>query len=149
MVDAYGPIVAQVQSRFRGQGRSVDRVYAKSMDEQRKLLGAERRDQLISWGKRARKRGAVARPGAGLALPLGIHRRDPWTRMREAAVRRLLDQGVLRSGDLIEALVTIGPEEFMSQGAARAVLEDRVEPTTGAEPLPPALGIRATALPRD
>ena len=66
MVDAYGPMVAQVQSRFRGQGRSVDRVYAKSMDEQRKLLGPTRRDQLIRWGERARTLGALCSVGGGV-----------------------------------------------------------------------------------
>jgi len=146
MMSQYGPLVREVQSRFRGQGRSVDRVYAISMDEQCKLLSMERAEQLISWGRRAKERGSGGRTEGGLALPLGIHRRDPWTRLRETAVRRLIDDGVLRTDSLIEALVTIGPEGFMLDGAARAVLEDRVEASGNPEPLPPSLSLRTLAL---
>lgn len=146
MMSRYGPLVREVQSRFRGQGRSVDRVYAISMDEQCKMLSMDRAEHLISWGRLAKERGSVTRRDPGLALPLGIHRRDSLTRLRETAVRRLLDNGVLRTDSLIQALVTIGPEEFMPEGAARAVLEDRVEASGNPEPLPPSLSLRTLAI---
>lgn len=144
MVDAYGPVVAEVQKRFRGQGRSVDRVFERSLAEQRELLSPARRDSLIAQGRRALKAPPVIVPR--LNVPIGLHMKDPWVRRREEAVRRLLDGGVLRTATIIEALLQVGPERFMSQEDAVAVLLERTPAVALEGALPAALGVRTVAL---
>ena len=125
MFDAYAPLVQQVQSRFRGQGRSIDRVFARSLDDQAKLLSPRHREQMLIQGKRAQ--GDKQSKSLPLAIPIGLHVRDPWIRRREEAVRRLLDNGVLRTTDLVEALLQVGPEAFMDPAAARATMADQIK----------------------
>jgi len=150
MHDAYAPLVAEVQARFRGQGRSVDRVFERSLAEQRRILGDARRSRMLAMGERARPEAApptaVDSPGpVSLRFPLGMNLKDPWIRRREGAVRRLLDAGVLRGEALIEALLTVAPEDWMPHDAARAVLADRA-PVVEEGRLPPSLGITSLAM---
>jgi radical SAM superfamily enzyme YgiQ (UPF0313 family)/protein-L-isoaspartate O-methyltransferase len=125
---AYGPLVRAVVGRFRGQGRDVDGVFARSLAEQVRLMGDAERDRLLARAAAARRRAAegggdeVAR---ALPLPIGLHVRDPWVRRREEAVRRLLEAGVLRSEALIEALLETAPEQWLGEDAAAALLADR------------------------
>src|SRR5690606_212872 len=132
MYEAYGPLMQEIQRRFRGQGRSVDRVFARSLHEQARLMSPQMRDLLIARARRAKARLAArgsAAPGLGaqpvLDVPIGLHVKDPWIRAREQAVRRLLHDGVLRTADLVEALLEVGPEAFMPEDDARAVLGER------------------------
>ncbi|MDP6934639.1 MAG: radical SAM protein, partial [Myxococcota bacterium] len=107
--ELYPPLVEQVQARFRGQGRNIDRVFARSLDDQRKSLTPDHRDLLLDKARRVRGQPHTPeRPE--VSFPLGLHLRDPWVRRRELAVRRLLDQGVLRTTALVEALLRVAPE---------------------------------------
>jgi radical SAM superfamily enzyme YgiQ (UPF0313 family)/protein-L-isoaspartate O-methyltransferase len=139
----YGPLLERVQGRFRGQGREVDRVFARSMAEQRRFMDPAVGEGLIrrsTWAPRPTDSEAPSLP-----LPIGLQVRDPWVRRREEAVRRSLDRGVLCSPALVERLLELGPEGFMATEAATAVLEDRA-PEPAAEGLPPAaLSFRAVA----
>lgn len=156
MYEAYGPLMEEIQRRFRGQGRSVDRVFARSLSEQARQLGPAMRDMQLQRAVRAKARlAALARapgtPGATGAtpvidVPIGLHVKDPWIRAREQAVRRLLHDGVLRTADLIEAILQVGPEAFMAEGDARAVLGERRydEPPEGE--LWPSLELRMIAI---
>jgi radical SAM superfamily enzyme YgiQ (UPF0313 family)/protein-L-isoaspartate O-methyltransferase len=137
MMDAYAPLVAEVQRRFRGQGRSVDRVFARSLAEQRAQLSPTRRDKLIAQGRRALDRRRP--PSPELRVPVGLHLKDPWVRRRESAVRRLLDDGVLRTASLIEAMLQTPVERYLTTADADAVLSGRVPETP--------LGRAASALP--
>ena len=176
MFAAYGPLVGEIAGRFRGQGRSIDRVFERSMAEQVRQMEPAARDDLLARAARARAaqaRAAEARPGAvpasareaagggarpdtpsldavvtgpALATPLGLQVRDPRVRLREQAIRRLLERGVLREEALLEALLTVAPEPFLGDEDAAAMLRD-------APPLPAregeaarCLGITATAL---
>ncbi|MCA9708563.1 MAG: radical SAM protein, partial [Myxococcales bacterium] len=164
MYEAYGPLLQEIQRRFRGQGRSVDRVFARSLDEQARLMSPATRDVLLDRAQRAKARlarqereGAAAaepldpaRPPsparAVLDVPIGLHVRDPWIRARELSVRRLLHDGVLRTADLVEALLAVGPEHFMDRDDAEAVLGQRAfDEQAEGEPWP-SLPMRAVAL---
>jgi radical SAM superfamily enzyme YgiQ (UPF0313 family)/protein-L-isoaspartate O-methyltransferase len=139
----YGPLLERVQGRFRGQGRDVDRVFARSMAEQRRFMDTTMGESLIRRSTRAVRPAGVEAPA--LPLPIGLQVRDPWVRRREEAVRRMLDHGVLRSPALVECLLQLGPEGFMPAEQATAVLEDR-SPQPPAEGLPSAsLSFRAVA----
>ncbi len=143
MHETYAPIVADIGRRFVGQGREVDAVYRNSIRGQLDALSEERRDHDLRMGEQGRH---VTGGGSGLTVPLGLRMKDPWTRRREAAIRRLLDRGVLRSEDLVEALLQEGPERWMSEEEAEAVLDERAVPRA-AEGLPPrALGLSTVAM---
>ena len=139
----YGPLLERVQGRFRGQGREVDRVFERSMAEQRRFMDPAMGQALI---RRTARGPREQHPEAqALPLPIGLQVRDPWVRKREEAVRRMLDQGVLRSPALVERLLELGPERFMGSEQAQAVLGDHTPPAL-AEALPaPAPGFRAVA----
>ncbi len=140
----YAPLLAEVQGRFRGQGREVDAVFERSMAEQRQLMAPAWRDRLVRRARLAPR--PTVEPAQALPLPIGLQVRDPWLRRREEAVRRALDLGVLRSPSVVEALLEIGPEAFMTEEQARAVLLDRA-PAPRAEGLPAAApGFRALAV---
>ena len=141
MVDAYGPLIGDLQSRFRGQGRSIDRVYRRSIEEQRKLLSPGHRDLLIRRGQRAEATKTQAPRMAALSFPLGLHVKDPWVRKRENGVRRMLDEGVLRTETLVEALLQVGPERFMPAADAEAMLLDH-QPKTAEGLAPSSLALR-------
>ena len=132
----YGPLLERVQGRFRGQDREVDRVFERSMAEQRRFMDPAMGEALIR--RTTREPRAQSAEAPALPLPIGLQVRDPWVRKREEAVRRMLDHGVLRSPALVEGLLRLGPEGFMAVEHATAVLEDRV-------PEPVAEGLPATA----
>ena len=143
MHSLYGPLLERVQGRFRGQGRDVDRVFARSMAEQRRFMDPAMGESLIRRSDRAPRR--EDREAPTLPLPIGLQVRNPWVRKREEAVRRSLDHGVLRSPALVERLLELGPEGFMAASAATALLEDR-SPESAAEGLPAAaLSFRGVA----
>ena len=136
MHDNYRPLLQEIQQRFTGQNRSVDRVYQQSMQGQIDALSPEVRAATLRSAQAA-VTVATARPE--VRVPLGMNQKDPNVRIREAAVRRLLDRGVLRTESLVEALLTVDPSTFMSPAASEAMLVDR--------PLDaPADGIPSSAL---
>lgn len=139
--DAYGPLVEEVQRRFRGQGREVDGVFRRSMDEQREQFSPAQRDRLLARAATVR---ATTDPVV-LSRPIGLQLRDGWVRRREEAVRRLLEGGWLKTERVIEALLEVAPERWMPGDAAEALLADRV--LEGVEGQPPwGLPISAFAL---
>jgi radical SAM superfamily enzyme YgiQ (UPF0313 family)/protein-L-isoaspartate O-methyltransferase len=139
----YGPLLERVQARFSGQDRDVDRVFARSMAEQRRFMDPAMGETMIR--KAARAPAHPPAPASALPLPLGLEVRDPWVRKREEAVRRMLDLGILRSPAVVEALLRLGPEGFLPADQAHAVLEDRSPPCV-VEGLPaPALPFRELA----
>ncbi|MDP2315738.1 MAG: radical SAM protein [Pseudomonadota bacterium] len=149
MYDTYAPLVTEVQARFRGQGRSIDRVFARSLEEQREQFSPAMRDRLLATAKRARTE-AVRRESAGTSeppeplahRPIGLQLRDPWVRRREEAVRRLLETGVLRSERVVEALLEVAPERFLPAEEAEAMLLDRARPPAREGEAPWAVPIR-------
>ncbi|MGC6494038.1 MAG: radical SAM protein [Myxococcota bacterium] len=141
MYSAYPSLIERVQANFRGQGRSVDRVFERSLAEQRSMLSPARRDQLLALAQRAHQAKRRTTGPTELSVPLGLQMKNPWLRKREQAVRRLLDQGVLVTTDLVEALLAHGPEAYMPSDAADQVLAGRT-PSSPAEGWPaPALSI--------
>ncbi|MCK6572047.1 radical SAM protein [Myxococcota bacterium] len=148
MYDTYGPLVRDIAARFRGQGRSVDRVFERSVAEQVDLLSPQQRDVHLS--RAAAARGPSETDAAlGLAFPLGLNLRDPRTQAREAAVRRLLEAGVLRSAVVVEALLAVNPADTLKDDDVALLLGER--PATpgmlGPEgPVPRVLPVRIVAL---
>ena len=67
-------------------------------------------------------------------------------RLREASVRRLVDEGVLHTPAIIESLLEVAPERFMDDASARTMLEgDAV--ASEREGLPsPCLSLRTIAM---
>jgi radical SAM superfamily enzyme YgiQ (UPF0313 family)/protein-L-isoaspartate O-methyltransferase len=145
MYEAYPPLVTQIAERFRGQGRSVDRVFARSLAEQARLMSPATRDRILAWSRRVRSLDATEAPQR-LRFPIGLHVRDEWIRRREGAVRRLLDDGVLRTDDLIEALLQVAPQRYMSEDDALSVLGDEIPSTDDEWTLPAALPLRHVAI---
>ncbi len=138
MHDKYLPLASEIRDRFVGTGRSIDRVYERALDEQVEHLAPERRDHLLKRAKKATN--GVADPDL-IRRPLGLNLKDKRVRLREEAVRRLLDRGALRSADLVEALLAVPPENYLTKLDAEAMLQDLpIDPET--EGLPPtSLGI--------
>jgi len=148
MVEAYAPLVAEIQSRFRGQGRSIDRVFRRSLEEQVRQLSTTHRDALLA--RLARSKSDGVRPASehrpAIEFPVGLHVKDPWIRLREEKVRQLLDEGVLRTADLIEALLDVAPERMMGEASARTMLDGRAV-ASEREGLPaPCLSLRTIAM---
>lgn len=117
--DAYGPRVRAIRGRFVGTGREVDAVWRVSMDGQVRALTDANRDALLA---RADAAPVEREPAAAPAVALGVNVRDPWARLREQAVRRLLDQGVLRTAALVDALLEVPAERFLPEDVARRLL---------------------------
>ncbi len=136
----YRPLLLDIADRFVGQDRSVDDVYRNSIREQAEALSEDRMRHTLAQARRSH-RGA----DPGLRIPLGMNLKDPWIRRREGAVRRLLDSGVLRSADLIEALLQTAPERLMGPDEAAAVLDGRTPPALAEGLLPVSLGIDVIA----
>ena len=150
MYEAYGPLTEEIGKRFRGQGRSCDRVFRRSLEEQARLMSPATKEMVLQRAQRAkaelaRTDGTPTSPER-VRFPIGLHVRDPWVRERESAVRRLLDDGVLRTGDLIEALLQVPPERFMTEDDAHDVLFDRTPLPEAEGGLPASLNIRVIAL---
>ena len=145
MYDAYPPLVQQIAENFRGKGESIDRVYRRSLDEQVRQLSPAARDAVLARGARARRDLAGASNGGAAApvlnYPIGLHVRDPWVRKREEAVRRMLERGVLRTDALIEALLEVAPERFLTDDEADSVLRDAPASAQPEGPAPRWLGI--------
>lgn len=158
MFDRYQPLLAEVGRRFVGQGRDVDRVFARSMDNEQRQLSPAARDRLLARARQARASSVGAsggwsgggaergpRPDA-LPLPIGLQVRDPWVRRREEAVRRMLSAGVVRGDRLIEALLQVGPERFMAEADAAAMLDDRTPQVAVEGAAPRAVGITVVGM---
>ncbi len=92
------------------------------------------------------------RTGAGcghtpvLESPVGPHVKDPWIQRREEQVRQLLDEGVLRTAALVEALLEVAPERYMAQSHARTILEGRCVGSERDGWPAPALDLRTVAM---
>lgn len=146
LFDRYGPLVREIRARFVGQGREVDAVFRNSLDQQARYLAPATRDGLLARADAAdRALAAEAAPRPDLAVPIGLHVRDPWVRQREDAVRRLLDRGVLRTEALVEALLRVAPERHLPEEVAREVLAGRTPPVPEGE-LPWAVSVDLVAL---
>ena len=122
MHDRYAPLMGRIAERFRGQGRAIDRVFRRSLEEQAQLLGAEARDRDLRRAELVRGAPAREASATAAALPMGLQVRDPRVRQREDAVRRMLQRGVLRSEALTEALLEVPPERFMEDDEAASML---------------------------
>ena len=119
MFSLYAPLAQTISERFKGQGRrEIDGVFRLSVSEQVQLLAPEQREQLLLRAERASAVGDQA-PTA-LSAPIGLQLRDPAVRRRESAVRRLLEEGLLREEGLIEALLQVPPEPFLGEAGAEA-----------------------------
>ena len=143
--DRYAPLMERIAGTFKGQGRAIDRVFRRSLQEQVQLLGPEARDQDLRRAEFVR-RAPPSDDVAGrcpTALPMGLQVRDPMVRQREDAVRRLLQRGVLRTEALVEALLAVPPERYLAEAAVRAMLGE--EPA-GGEGVPAWVGISDLAL---
>ncbi len=136
MHDEYAPIVREIAGRFRGQGRSVDRVFERSLAEQVRQLEPDARDDLLRRAKRAQPDRAEER--TVIAVPIGLQVKDPHVRRREEAVRRVLESGTLRTEGLVEALLLTAPEPFLGEEGAAAMFADRVPQLAEGE-VPPYL----------
>jgi radical SAM superfamily enzyme YgiQ (UPF0313 family)/protein-L-isoaspartate O-methyltransferase len=147
MYDAYGPLMREIAERFRGQGRSVDRVFRRSLEEQARLMSPGSREATLRRGIRARQELESTRHAEPvLQFPIGLHVKDGWVREREMAIRRLLGDGVLRTSDLVEAFLQTPPERFMSKEAAAHVLAEQNADTEVEGELAIALGLRTYAM---
>ena len=154
MYDAYPPLVREIATRFRGQGRSIDRVFSRSLSEQERQLSPAMRDQIIRYGRRARKAlsseptGGNGANGSSMALkmPIGLHIKDPWIRSREEAVRRLLQRGILRTERLTEAFLQVPTEQYVGEEAARSVFRNQSVAVEREGDASPALGINLIAM---
>jgi len=129
MYARYGPLMQDIIARFKGQGRSVDRVFARSLSEQAKLMSPERRDQLLRHAQRAAGRRTRENVSAGagtvVSFPIGLHMKNPAVRIREEAVRNLLETGVLRTEAVVEALLKTPAEDYLGAEQARAMFNGR------------------------
>lgn len=149
MVDAYAPVLHQIKGRFQGQGRDIDRVFENSIDEQIRLVSRENGDRILRRAARARRdldRAKTSSHHLSVQFPLGLQIRDEWVRRREQAIRRLLEDGVLRGEAVVEAFLQVAPERTMTREQAEAVLCDRPTPVAREGDLPAALGLRTCAM---
>ncbi|MCA9667130.1 MAG: radical SAM protein [Myxococcales bacterium] len=158
MYERYAPLVREIVTRFRGQGRDIDRVFQRSLAEQVELMSPAMRDRIIALGEQARAHSAAGSNGAArnakgasvaaeaLRFPIGLHVKDERVRRREDAVRRLLERGLLRSERVIEALLAVAPEPYLGDDDARAMLRDGAPSVAREGAAPPWLGISCTAL---
>jgi protein-L-isoaspartate O-methyltransferase len=146
---AYGPLTDEIQRRFRGQGRSADRVFRRSLEDQALQMSPAAKEQTLRRAARAKaelKRREQGGESPVLKFPIGLHIKDPFVRMREDAVRRLLSEGVLRTADLIEALLQTAPQDFMPKEAAEGMLLESPPAPRFEGELPLTLGIRVIAI---
>lgn len=145
MYDNYAPLVNEIIARFRGQGRSIDRVFQRSLSEQAELMSPVTRDRVLARAKQveaSHPRGGAAgerteRAGQLLRFPIGLHVKDPKVRRREGAVRRLLHEGILRTDRITEALLEVAPENYLPEADVDAMLRFG-KPSPSREGTPPA-----------
>lgn len=146
MYAKYPPLVDEIAKRFRGQGRSVDRVFKRSLAEQARLMSDETRDIIIKRGRQAKQLMQHKPTDAPvLTVPIGLHVRDPWVRKREDAVRLLLESGAMRTEVLIEALLQVAPEDHLPKPIAEAMLRNAAPDVAEGE-IGGFIGFRAVAL---
>ena len=149
---AYAPITREIGDRFRGQGRSIDRVFRKSLLAQEQLMSAEAGEGLLRRAERvraidaAKARRAPAQSGPMPVFPLGLQRRDPHIRRREEAIRRLLETGTLRADALVEALLVTPPERYLQEEEVRQMLGDRHHEVAREGDAPRFLGLSALTM---
>ncbi|HJN77369.1 MAG TPA: radical SAM protein [Myxococcota bacterium] len=141
MGEAYPPLLESIRQRFVSSGREVDRIYRMAMDEQVANLSPERLQSVLQ-----KARSVPRDAGVRIEVPIGLALKDPWVRRREAAVRRLLDRGVLRTAELVEALLQEKPEHWMPPEQALRVLAGEATEPHAEGALPESLGIDAIAL---
>jgi radical SAM superfamily enzyme YgiQ (UPF0313 family)/protein-L-isoaspartate O-methyltransferase len=152
MYDTYAPIAQDIQRRFRGQDRPIDRVFTKSLAEQARLLSPQMRDQLLASAARAKRSQSLVVHSTrtldthGINFPIGLQIKDPSVRRREEAVRLLLEEGVLRTEALIEAFLSTSPEQYLSEAQTAAMLTNAIPPDLDTGKASPWLGIRICAL---
>ena len=153
MYDNYSDLMGEILGKFRGQGRSVDKVFKRSLEEQRNLISDRQRERLLTQARRTSLMvGSSPAQDASseqlLDFPLGLRVRDEKVRRREDAVRRLLERGVLRTASLIEALLSVSPHDFMPDDQADMLLFGQSHTPTleGAPPEWLGVGVYATAL---
>ena len=136
MFDKYPALVQSIHERFRMKGDSIDRVYKQSIAEQKNQLSTKNKDRLLRLAKATPKSMALTDMPS---IPIGLNIKDPKIRLREDAVRHLLDRGVLRNGQLIEALLQVDPAVFLSDEKAKLMLSGSILP-------PPQAGLPNTVL---
>jgi len=146
MYEAYPPVIDEIHQRFRGQGRSVDQVFRRSLDEQRLQMSDAARQDLLRRAEYARGGFGNSATPAELSLPIGLQIKDASVRRREDAVRRLLQGGVLRSESIVAALLSVRAEDFLSEPEADAMYRDRLPDIKTEGLAPPWLSISAYAL---
>ena len=147
MYDNYAPIIAEIIEKFRGQGRSVDRVFEKSLANQEKLVSDDMRRRLLQAAKRSKsEKTSTATSSPTLEHPIGLNVKDEWIRLRESSVRSLLERGILRTNRLVEAFLSVDPGEFMADDEVRELLHNHHhDPEAEGEP-PAWLGIDLYAI---
>ncbi len=130
MHDRYAPLMARIAGAFRGQGRAIDRVFCRSIEEQVQLVGTRSRDNDLHRAAMVHGSPSLGDDTgpAATGLPMGLQVRDPQVRLREDAVRRLLQRGVLRTEALVEALLSVAPEQYLGEEEARAMLQEQLPP---------------------
>ena len=144
MYDRYGPLVADIAGRFRGQGRSVDRVFERSLAEQVDLLSPRQRDLHLEKAKRVvSSKGDAA--AVEVSVPIGFSIRDPRIARREQAVRQQLARGALMSAPIVEALLTVDPGRYLDSDEVDAMFDHRPLPAEG-EPRHLPFGLYVVAL---
>ena len=80
-----------------------------------------------------------------LRFPIGLRAKDPAVRRREGAVRLLLETGVLRAGDVIEAVLDVAPERYLAEPALDTLYRGALR-LLALEALGPGAGERAAVL---
>ncbi len=156
MYRLYRPLLGEIQRRFRGQGRAVDRVFERSLSEQQTMMSPRMEALLLDRAARAERQESVPPArlriiGQGSApkeihVPVGLMVRDEAARRREQMVRSLLDGGHLRTDRLVEALLVVDAKDHMTASSSGT---ETLSPATLAvvlEALEPALGDRVLYL---
>ncbi|MGH1343448.1 MAG: radical SAM protein [Nannocystales bacterium] len=150
MHEAYAPLTAEIAERFTGQGRSVDRVFRRSLNDQARQMSKASKETTLRRAARVRALAERREDEQGTVtavnFPIGLHLKDPWVRERESAVRRLLDEGVLRTADLVEALLQVSPQAHMSREAAAMLLGGEHACSEVEGELAISLSLRTTAM---
>ena len=135
----YPSLIQEIIQRFRGQGRSIDQVFRRSLDEQVQLMSNHNRDLIIQHAQRAKT--LLAQPVTqhdhkanliqtyqNINIPMGLHLKNPQTRRREELIRQFLETGVLRSHTVIQALLSVDPTLYLSIAQVDAMLSDPYTP---------------------
>ena len=155
MYDRYPALVQQILARFKGQGRSVDQVFRRSIDAQIELISPKRREHLLKAAHHLKVSSSqktqteVDHPIASrLNIPIGLHIRNRETRRREDVIKLLLEVGALRSERVIEALLSVSHDEHLSSDVAEAFLSSpyQAPPLTSRSVQPEVISFYALAL---